>query len=225
MKTAVLLSGGLDSTVLLASRRAKGETCLAVTVNYGQRHRVEIMAARHVARHLSIQHEVVDLSNLQPFLKGSSQTDQSVEVPYGHYADENMKTTVVPNRNMVLLAVAGAVAIGHGCDELAYAAHAGDHAIYPDCRPEFAFRMAQAFLLCDWKPIRLIRPFINMSKADIVSLGSLCRAPMHLTYSCYEGREGIHCGKCGTCVERKEAFELAAVTDPTKYENVHETVG
>ncbi|NBQ03100.1 MAG: 7-cyano-7-deazaguanine synthase, partial [Opitutae bacterium] len=135
----------------------------------------------------------------------------------GHYAEESMKSTVVPNRNMILLALAGGHALSLGFDTIAYAAHAGDHTIYPDCRPEFADAMDTALSLADWNTLSLHRPFVDMTKSDLVSLGAELDAPLHLTWSCYAGNE-IHCGKCGTCVERKEAFALAKIPDPTKYE-------
>lgn len=128
-----------------------------------------------------------------------------------------MKLTVVPNRNMILLALAGAWAVSTKSEAIAYAAHAGDHAIYPDCRPEFAEAMQGALLLCDWHPVRIARPFLAMSKADLVKLGAELGVPFALTWSCYKGGDK-HCGKCGTCVERREAFELAGVPDPTKYQ-------
>jgi 7-cyano-7-deazaguanine synthase len=156
------------------------------------------------------------LSNLRDVLPGSSQTDSSVEVPHGHYAEESMKQTVVPNRNMILLSVAIGHAIAHKCDAVAYAAHAGDHAIYPDCRREFVQAMQGAAQLCDWRRIDLLSPFVDFSKADIVEQGELLGVDFSKTYSCYEGNE-IHCGKCGTCTERKEAFELNSIKDPTQY--------
>ena len=128
-----------------------------------------------------------------------------------------MKSTVVPNRNMILLALAGGHALSLGFDTIAYAAHAGDHTIYPDCRPEFADAMEKALGLADWKDLNLHRPYVEMTKSDLVSLGDQLDAPLYLTWSCYAGGK-IHCGKCGTCVERKEAFELANIADPTNYE-------
>lgn len=128
-----------------------------------------------------------------------------------------MKATVVPNRNMILLSLAAGHALSIGFDTIAYAAHAGDHTIYPDCRPEFANAMETALNLADWEPLRLHRPFVNLTKKDLVQLGDQLGAPLHKTWSCYAGRD-LHCGKCGTCVERKEAFSLANITDPTKYE-------
>jgi 7-cyano-7-deazaguanine synthase len=216
MKIVVSHSGGLDSSVLLYHLKANGHQVLPISVHYGQRHEKEIEAAYMVCTHAGVRHRVADLSHLRMFMGGSSQTDWSVPVPHGHYTDESMKATVVPNRNMLLLAVAGCYAVSQGADAVAYAAHAGDHAIYPDCRPEFADAMAKAFGLCDFKPLELSRPFVGKSKADIVKIGASLGVPFGLTWSCYEGGD-FHCGKCGTCVERREAFQLAGVEDPTRY--------
>jgi 7-cyano-7-deazaguanine synthase len=224
-KAVVLLSGGLDSTVLLASTLHAGRQVLPIAFDYGQRHRQELFAAREIQRAFRYPKgdwdvhslKIVDLDALNTVAKGSSQLGD-LPVPHGHYAEESMKATVVPNRNMTMLALATAYAISNGAAEVAYAAHAGDHTIYPDCRPAFAEVMRKAISLCDYEsrtPL-LVTPFISISKADIVIIGRDLSAPMHLTYSCYEGREH-HCGLCGTCVERKEAFEVAGVKDPTQY--------
>ncbi|MFM9146691.1 MAG: 7-cyano-7-deazaguanine synthase, partial [Verrucomicrobiota bacterium] len=139
-----------------------------------------------------------------------------VKVPEGHYEEESMKATVVPNRNMLLISVATAWAVSLRAESVAYGAHGGDHAIYPDCRPEFAEALDRAVRLADWHEVRLERPFVKMDKAAIVRRGAELDVPFSLTWSCYVGGER-HCGKCGTCVERKEAFRLARVTDPTDY--------
>lgn len=210
-------SGGLDSTVLLYHLRAEGYDVEPFSVNYGQKHDRELHCALKICSRLGLSHYCVDLTGHRGLFQGSSQTDEKVAVPEGHYAEESMKATVVPNRNMILLALATARAISIKAKAVGYAAHAGDHAIYPDCRPHFANMMANAMYACDWEPIELKRPFIQMSKADIVKLGISLYVPFGLTYSCYKG--GVkHCGKCGTCVERKEAFSLAGVNDPTEYE-------
>jgi len=217
-KIIVTFSGGLDSTVLLGWLQKEGHDVKALSVNYGQRHSRELVAACAVASALNVKHKIADLSALRPLMKGSSQTSDDVNVPVGHYEEESMKLTVVPNRNMLLLAVAGAWAISTKSDFVAYAAHAGDHAIYPDCRESFTTPLAIALANADWHRVRLLAPFISYTKAGIVRVGSDYGLEdiMALSYSCYEGKEQ-HCGRCGTCTERKEAFQLANVKDPTNY--------
>jgi 7-cyano-7-deazaguanine synthase len=218
MKALVLFSGGLDSTVLATQLKAEGAETRLLSIDYGQRHARELKRAEQIAQSLELPHQVLRLPDLGPLLGGSSLTDNNVELPEGHYAEESMKATVVPNRNMILLALAGGHALSIGFDTIAYAAHAGDHTIYPDCRPEFADAMETALGLADWEKLSLHRPFVHLSKTDLVKKGAELGAPLHLTWSCYAGRE-IHCGKCGTCVERKEAFALAKIPDPTEYED------
>jgi 7-cyano-7-deazaguanine synthase len=215
--TILIYSGGLDSTVLLYRLLFLKEDVRALSINYGQRHLKEIAAARMIAVRAGVTHKVADLSSVRQFLRGSSQTDPSVEVPHGHYTDESMKQTVVPNRNMLMLSVALAWAISEKADSITYAGHSGDRAIYPDCREEFASAFNTAALLADWHQVRLERPFIDMTKAEIVTMGNELDVPFGLTWSCYEGR-AQHCGRCGTCVERQEAFREANVKDPTEYD-------
>ena len=217
MKALVLFSGGLDSTVLATQMKQEATETRLLSIDYGQRHAKELDHSQKVADHLGLVHEILKLPQLGQILGGSSLTDKSITLPEGHYAEESMKSTVVPNRNMILLALAGGHALSLGFDTIAYAAHAGDHTIYPDCRPEFADAMNKALGLADWNDLNLHRPYVEMTKSGLVSLGEELSAPLHLTWSCYAGNE-IHCGKCGTCVERKEAFALANITDPTKYE-------
>ena len=216
MKAVVLFSGGLDSTVLASHLLSQGAEVRLLSIDYGQRHAKELAHGEALAKHMNLPRKSLLLPDLGDLLKGSSLTDDSVELPEGHYAEESMKATVVPNRNMILLALAGGYALSSGFDTIAYAAHAGDHFIYPDCRPEFAEAMEKALGLADWNDLSLYRPFVDMTKADLVSLGTELGTPLEMTWSCYAGMD-IHCGKCGTCVERKEAFELAKVHDPTKY--------
>ena len=218
MKTVLIYSGGLDSTVLLAHMKSAGYEVNALSVNYGQRHRCELEKATEICANMNISHNIADLSAIQPLIAGSSLTSPHIEVAEGHYTESNMKSTVVPNRNMILLAIATGHAISIGAAEVAYAAHSGDHAIYPDCRNEFADAMSAAMQLCDWKYIALNRPFVNWTKADIVSRGAELEVPFGKTWSCYKG-EALHCGRCGTCIERREAFDLAGVADPTIYAN------
>lgn len=216
MKTVLIYSGGLDSTVLLCQLVDAGHEVHALSINYGQRHNKELHAAKSITTRIGVEHRIADLTSLTPLLAGSSLTSADIEVPQGHYAEDNMKATVVPNRNMILLAVAAGWAISLKADLIAYAAHSGDHAIYPDCRNAFADAMDAAIRLADWHEVRLERPFVNMTKADIVRRGAELDVLFAETWSCYQGRE-LHCGRCGTCIERREAFYLAGVEDPTPY--------
>jgi len=215
MKTILIYSGGIDSTVLLYHLRREGHGVRCLGINYGQRHLRELEAAKAICGRAKVEYRMADLSALKPLLGGSALTSD-LEVPEGHYAEESMKQTVVPNRNMIMLSVAIGWAVSLKSDAVAYAAHAGDHPIYPDCRPEFVEAMNAAAGLCDWRKIRIIHPFINKTKAEIVRRGAELAVPFDMTWSCYKGGQ-IHCGKCGTCVERREAFELAGIADPTAY--------
>ena len=218
-RTIIVFSGGLDSTCLLAKLRDEGREVKCISIDYGQKHRRELEAAAKICALLGVEHRVADLSGLRPLLGGSSQTDDSVAVPHGNYDEPSMAVTVVPNRNMVLLAVAGMWAISTKSDSIAYAAHAGDHAQYADCRSEFVDPMAQAMRNADWHKVEIERPFLNVTKADIVRIGSQLPNGVELmatSYSCYEGGE-VHCGSCGTCRERRSAFRDAGVPDPTAY--------
>ena len=218
MKTIVLHSGGMDSTVLLYRlKMVEGHEVKAFSVDYGQRHKRELNAAKVICTMMGIESYCADLSSLRHVMAGSSLTD-NVTVPAGRYDDEIMKQTVVPNRNMILLACATAWAVSQKYDAVAYAAHAGDHTIYPDCRPEFMDRMRSAMDVCDWHSVKLLTPFADLSKADLVQIGMGLRVPFGFTWSCYEGGQ-VHCGECGTCVERREAFAIAGVKDPVAYGN------
>lgn len=222
MKVVAIFSGGMDSTVLLHHLLSAQNEVSALSVNYGQRHKKELDYAFKTCRRLNIPHEIADLSSITRLLaaSGSSQVSDT-PVPHGHYAADNMKQTVVPNRNMIMLSVATGWAVSLKADAVAYGAHAGDHTIYPDCRDEFAKVMNDAVKLCDWHPVELWRPFVHLTKADIVKRGSELGVDFAKTWSCYEGRE-IHCGACGTCYERREAFVDAEISDPTEYRETPE---
>ena len=216
MKTVLAYSGGLDSTVLLYHLIAEGGVVSALSVNYGQRHQRELDSARAIARRLGLPHKTIDLSSLGKLLEGCSLTNPDLPMPQGHYAEPSMKATVVPNRNMLFLALAASWAISLGADTVSYAAHSGDHAIYPDCRESFAQALDNAIRLADWREIRLNRPFVHLDKRAIVERGATLGVPFARTWSCYEGGQ-LHCGRCGTCIERREAFHRAGVEDPTLY--------
>lgn len=218
MSSVLLLSGGLDSTALAAAYVARhGSLALdAVGVDYGQRHARELDAAANVARALSIRFDVIDLRAVGAML--SSALTGNGPVPHGHYADDNMRATVVPNRNAILLNVAVGIAASRGHGAVLTAVHAGDHPVYPDCRPEFvaAASLAATKGTEGIGDVHITAPFVHMTKARVVATGAAVGAPFDLTWSCYEGGER-HCGRCGTCVERAEAFAEAVVHDPTDY--------
>lgn len=217
MKTVVIFSGGMDSTTMLYALRAQGHELRCIGFDYGQRHRVELEAAANIAALTNTPYQTIDLSSIGPVIAGqSSQVNPEVEVPDGHYTEESMKATVVPNRNMIMLSIAVAHAISIDFDAVAYGAHAGDHTIYPDCREVFVDAMKSVIGLCDWKKVELLTPYLHKSKAEIASEGHSLEVPFGQTWSCYKGGD-THCGTCGTCVERREAFELAKITDPTTY--------
>ena len=209
----------MDSTTLLYQLLSRGHYVQALGIDYGQRHRKELDAAAEICARVGVSFKSADLSAVTGFLAGSALTSPDVEVPSGEYDPESMKVTVVPNRNMLMLAVALAWAISSECDTVAYAAHAGDHEVYPDCRPEFVEALARTAGLCHYEPIELTAPFLHFTKVDIVRLGARLGVPYELTWSCYRGEE-LHCGRCGTCRERANAFVGAGVPDPTVYQNL-----
>lgn len=217
-----LLSGGMDSTVLAHEvwRELPGDVAPHfISFNYGQRHKKELEFAKMTAAKLGGSHTIVDLSVVQALLTGSALTSPNVPVPEGHYTAESMKITVVPNRNMIMIALATGYAVSRGLDTVAVAVHAGDHAIYPDCRPEFIDVLGTAIKLgtAGFGEPDLYAPYIHSSKAEIALRGHELGVDWTETWSCYKG-EAAHCGKCGTCVERREAFTLAGIDDPTAYQ-------
>lgn len=225
MKAIVLFSGGLDSTVLLYRAKEQLGEVAAISFDYGQRHRRELNFASETCGKLDIPRMVVQVQGRRAddhydligrLFDGSSQTDKFISVPEGHYEEPSMKLTFVPNRNMVMLSIASAWAIANKVPTVLYAAHRGDHAIYPDCRPEFVTALEKAVNIGNYEKVIIASPFITWSKSQIVEEGARLKVPFADTWSCYtEGSE--HCGKCGTCVERREAFDLARVNDPTVY--------
>ena len=220
-----VVSGGLDSVTLAYWLAQKYDVHL-LAFDYGQRHRRELDFARKCATNLDAPLDVVDISSLRAILGGSALTDD-IAVPHGHYAAPSMAVTIVPNRNAIFLTIAFGAAISQHAEAVAVGVHAGDHFIYPDCRPEFiqSFAAMQRVAVegCGDPNLQLLAPFVQKSKADIVTLGAQLNVPFAQTWSCYEGAE-IHCGRCGTCVERIEAFALARVEDPTLYAEIDRTL-
>ena len=219
MKTLVICSGGLDSVTLAHLVAEQRELAGIVSFDYGQRHHKEVECAKRCAERLGAPFQRVDISAVGKLLSGSSLTDD-IDVPDGHYAEASMKSTVVPNRNTIMLSIAFGMAAANGAESVATAVHGGDHFIYPDCRPEFidSFESMQKLALQDLAEIDLFAPFVYQSKANIVSAGKRLNVPFADTWSCYKGQQK-HCGRCGTCVERREAFDLAGVADPTEYKD------
>jgi 7-cyano-7-deazaguanine synthase len=219
MKTLVVCSGGLDSVSLAHHVAARGELMGLVSFDYGQRHRKELEFAAAAAKRLGVLHQIVDMQAIGSQLTGSALTDD-VDVPDGHYAEETMRITVVPNRNAIMLTIAFGIAAARQADAVAIAVHGGDHFIYPDCRPGFieSFDIMQRNALDGYASVKLLAPYVTGSKADIVTDGAMHATPFAETWSCYKGG-ARHCGRCGTCVERREAFDLAGISDPTDYED------
>ncbi|WP_298966947.1 7-cyano-7-deazaguanine synthase QueC [uncultured Roseibium sp.] len=217
MKTTLVCSGGLDSVLLAHVLADQGGLSRLVSFDYGQRHTRELDFAAACAKRLGVPHHVIDLRSVGVTLTGSALTDD-LDVPDGYYEEESMKVTVVPNRNAIMLSVAYGIAAAQGDDAVATAVHGGDHFIYPDCRPAFtdAFDTMQRAALDGYADVALHVPFVHRSKAEIVAEGARVDVPFDQTWSCYKGG-ALHCGRCGTCVERREAFDLAGVPDPTVY--------
>lgn len=227
-RVVAVVSGGLDSTTMAYSLRAQGYEVIAISFDYGQRHRKELAFAEQMAADLGASWTLIDLhaAGVTSILSGSALTDEAVTVPDGHYADDSMKITVVPNRNAIMLSVACALAVTREAGAVAFGAHTGDHFIYPDCRPEFvrAFERMVNVAVEGLASIEILAPFLAMTKADIVKLGDELHVPFERTWSCYKGG-ALHCGTCGTCFERREAFARAHVIDPTQYEIASARVG
>ncbi len=194
-----------------------GHEVKALSVDYGQRHLGrELAAADAICSQLGVERRTVDLTALVGFFGNNALTSEGAAIPEGAYAAETIVITAVPNRNMVLLSVGLAWAANLGFDAVAFGAHGGDHTNYPDCQPSFVDAMDRAAQVCDFRPLRVLAPFVNGVKADIVRRGAELSVPFELTWSCYTGGEQ-HCGRCGTCEDRRTAFVKAGVPDPTKY--------
>lgn len=215
MRAVVILSGGMDSTTLLYDAVNMGYEVYALSFDYGQKHKKELECAKKTCEKLGVNHKVVNLDILNQ-VAPSALTRDDWDVPEGHFEDDNMKQTVVPNRNMVLLSLATSYAISVKAKKLFYGAHSGDHAIYPDCRKEFIDKMTDVIEICDWNKIELEAPYWNYDKGDIAIRGKELDVDYSLTWTCYKGQEKA-CGKCGSCQERLEAFNKAKMRDVLCY--------
>ena len=211
----IILSGGMDSVTLLYDYQDR--IALAISFDYGSNHNArEIPFARLHCERLGIEHLVIPLQFMAQYFE-SSLLQGAEAIPEGHYADENMKSTVVPFRNGIMLSVAVGMAESRGLQYVMMANHGGDHTIYPDCRPEFVKAFSEAAQAGTFVGIRLLSPYTNITKADIARRGKALGLDYSETWSCYKGGEH-HCGKCGTCVERREALAEAGIEDTTEYE-------
>lgn len=217
MKVVQLISGGLDSTTLLYYLRSKGYEIKALTFDYGQKHIREIEASKKICKLNNVELEIVDISAIKKLIEKGAITGKE-EIPFSHYNEETQRVTVVPNRNSIMLAIAVGHAVTIGATKVFFAAHRNDRVVYPDCRKEFV----HAFAVSQWlanlyennkQSVWVEAPFVDMTKADIVKLGLELKVPFELTYSCYKGEERP-CLKCGTCLERIEAFKLNNTKDP-----------
>ena len=219
MKVVCLVSGGMDSVVALYHAHNEHEVVHSLSFQYGAKHNPkEIPLARKHSEKLKIPHVTVNLDFVAQTFK-SDLLSTGGDIPDGHYEELTMKKTVVPLRNGIMLTIAAGFAESRGGEGLVIAAHSGDHAIYPDCREDFMADMAGAIRNGTYAQIQLLRPFIAFTKAQIAKRGDELGVDFSQTWSCYKGKQ-IHCGTCGTCVERREAFELARIKDPMQYENM-----
>lgn len=220
MKTVLIASGGIDSTVLAHWLANQGHDLHLLSFDYGQKHKKEIGFAEILAGKVGGDFDVFDLSGVGSILK-SALTNSDIDVPTGDYDKNNMRLTVVPNRNAIMLSIAFGVAVTNGAERVAIGVHSGDHFIYPDCRPRFinAFDIMQSFAIEGLgNGVGLIAPFVRKEKKDIVLIGDRLGVSFENTWSCYIGGD-VHCGSCGTCVERRRAFVLAGINDPTEYKD------
>lgn len=212
----IILSGGLDSTTMLYEY--KDDIALALSFDYGSNHNArELAFARLHCERLGIPHIIIPLDFIHQYFR-SSLLEGADAIPEGNYNDDNMRSTVVPFRNGIMLAIAAGMAETRGLTRIMMANHAGDHAIYPDCRQSFVDAMNQAIQAGTYEGITLFTPYTNLTKADIARHGKALGIDYSETWSCYKGGEK-HCGKCGTCTERREALREAGIDDTTEYES------
>ncbi len=215
-KVVVIFSGGMDSFTVLHKALREGHQVHALSFDYGQRHKRELVAAKAVTDALGLDHKIVDITAIQGLLAGSALTSD-MAMPQGHYEEDAMKSTVVPNRNMILLSLAIGWAVSLDAEAVYYGAHGGDHAIYPDCRPEFVQAMKDVARIANYQAIDIRTPYLAATKGEILKDGLAMGLDYHQTWTCYEGGE-LACGRCGACQERLEAFRENGLADPLPYQ-------
>ncbi|WP_414501209.1 7-cyano-7-deazaguanine synthase QueC [Zymobacter sp. IVIA_12111.31 C1] len=215
-RAVVIYSGGMDSFTVLHKAIAQGFEVHALSFNYGQRHSRELESARKVCAQLGLSHKVVDIRAIHGLIDNSSLTNNDQALPTGDYDEGNMTSTVVPNRNMILLSLAIGYAVNIDAEHCFYGAHGGDHAIYPDCRPEFVEKMQDVARIANYTPVEVHAPYLAASKADILADGIAMGLDYADTWTCYLGEEAA-CGECGSCRERLAAFAAHGLTDPVPY--------
>ena len=215
-KVVVVFSGGMDSYTVLHKALRDGFEVFPLTFDYGQKHNKEIEYARRACAALGVSHKIVDITAVNQLLAGSSLTSD-IDMPEGHYSDVNMKSTVVPNRNMILLSLAVGYAVSINAQKVFYGAHSGDHEIYPDCRPEFVEKMNSVCAIANYESVEIVTPYLALNKIGILREGLGMGLNYGYTWTCYNGREKA-CGKCGSCAERLEAFAENQICDPLDYE-------
>lgn len=219
-KAVVILSGGLDSSTLAYHLAHEGYDLICVSYNYGQKQIKELESASYIAAQLNAVHHMIDLTFMQNFLQSSSLVNQDLNNPKEEYSRENMLVTVVPNRNTMMLSLAWTIACANNASLLAFGPHKGDNYVYADCRPDYfnAMNLALRLGTIDSRneELSLAAPFLHLTKAEITRLGHALNVPFAHTWSCYDGLN-VHCGTCGTCRQRKDAFISAQVNDPTEY--------
>jgi 7-cyano-7-deazaguanine synthase len=216
-KVVVIYSGGMDSYTVLNKAMQQGYDVHAVSFNYGQRHSKELLFAKKVCEQYKIEHKIVDISSINQLIGGSALTDD-IDVPEGHYEEESMKTTVVPNRNMIMLSMAVGYAVSIEAEAVYFGAHSGDHAIYPDCRTEFVDAMNDVCKIANYQAVEVRAPYLAASKIDILRDGLAMNLDYADTWTCYNGQEKA-CGRCGACQERLEAFAENNTVDPIAYQD------
>ena len=216
MKVLAVVSGGMDSVTMLHDLVAQGHEVSVVSFNYGQRHLKELEVAKANADKLGLKHKVIDMAFMAQLLDNSALTGDT-DVPEGHYEADNMKLTVVPNRNMIMASIAVGLAVNNGQEAVALGVHSGDHAIYPDCRPEFIKELNDVTQIANYEPVTILAPYIDKDKTSIIKRGLEIGVDYSKTWTCYKGLAKA-CGKCGSCQERLEAFQNNNTEDPVDYE-------